>query len=216
MVKNLPANATHTRRRFNPRVGKISWRSKWLPTPVFLSGKSHGQRGLEGYHPWGYKASDTTKLASQAHTHTWTAMPYVKNHTKDQGAQKQKNKTNNVLGTGLEKSTGLEVRRSMLRLHSAGSWVFDQRPTLNSPKPVKTCNEKFIICLYQSEDIYVGATYYSVWKIQDNYRCEVLFATTVELKNTALQLSPTDLQTETPSTPEGPNETCVLVLNSSL
>ena len=89
-------------------------------------------------------------------------MPYVKNDTKDQGAQKQQNKTHNVLGTGLEKSTGLEVRRSMLRLHSAGSWVFDQRPTLNSPKPVKTCNEKFIICLYQSEDIYVGATYYSV------------------------------------------------------
>ena len=89
-------------------------------------------------------------------------MPYVKNHTKDQGAQKQKNKTSNVLGTGLEKSTGFEVRRSMLRLHSASSWVFDQRPTLNSPKPVKTCNEKFIVCLYQSEDIYVGATHYSV------------------------------------------------------
>ena len=40
-------------------------------------------------------------------------------------------------------------------------------------KPVKTCNEKFITCLYSSEDIYVGATYYSGWKIQDNYRCEV-------------------------------------------
>ena len=162
MVKNLPTNVAHVRRRFNPWVGKIPWRSKWLPTPIFMPGKSHAQRSLEGYRPWGHKASDTTELTSQAHTHTWTAVLYVKSHNKGQGAQKQKNETNNVLGTGWAKSTGSEVRRSTLRLHSAGSWVFDQKPTLNSPKPVKTYNEKFIICLYQSEDIYVGATYYSV------------------------------------------------------
>ena len=34
--------------RFDPWVGKIPWRRKWLPTPVFLPGKSHGQRGLGG------------------------------------------------------------------------------------------------------------------------------------------------------------------------
>ena len=27
--------------RFDPRVGKIPWRRKWQPTPVFLHGKSH-------------------------------------------------------------------------------------------------------------------------------------------------------------------------------
>ena len=26
---------------------------KWQPTPVFLPGKSHGQRSLLGYSPWG-------------------------------------------------------------------------------------------------------------------------------------------------------------------
>ena len=31
---------------FNPRVRKIHWRRKWQPTPVFLPGKSHGQRKL--------------------------------------------------------------------------------------------------------------------------------------------------------------------------
>jgi len=31
---------------FSPCVGKISWRRKWQPTPVFLPGKSHGQRSL--------------------------------------------------------------------------------------------------------------------------------------------------------------------------
>ena len=31
------------------------WRRKWQPTPVFLPGKSHGQRSLVGYSPWGHK-----------------------------------------------------------------------------------------------------------------------------------------------------------------
>ena len=29
-------------------VGKIPWRSKWQPPPVFLPEKSHGQRNLAG------------------------------------------------------------------------------------------------------------------------------------------------------------------------
>ena len=32
------------RRGFDPWVGKIPWRRKWQPTPVFLPGKSHEQR----------------------------------------------------------------------------------------------------------------------------------------------------------------------------
>ena len=38
---------------FGPWVGKISWRRKWQPTPVFLPGKSPKQRSLVGYSPWG-------------------------------------------------------------------------------------------------------------------------------------------------------------------
>ena len=33
---------------------------KMEPTPVFLPGKSHGQRSLACYSPWGCKESDTT------------------------------------------------------------------------------------------------------------------------------------------------------------
>ena len=33
---------------FDPWVGNIPWRREWLPTPVFLSGKFHGQRTLVG------------------------------------------------------------------------------------------------------------------------------------------------------------------------
>ena len=38
----------------------IFWRRKWQPTPVFLPGKSQGQRRLAGYSPWGHKELDTT------------------------------------------------------------------------------------------------------------------------------------------------------------
>ena len=44
----------------DPWVGKIFWRRKWQPTPVFLPGESHGQRSLAGYSPWGRKELDTT------------------------------------------------------------------------------------------------------------------------------------------------------------
>ena len=44
-----------------PWVGKIPWRRKWQPTPVFLPGESHGQRSLVGYSPRGHKESDTTE-----------------------------------------------------------------------------------------------------------------------------------------------------------
>ena len=40
---------------FDPWVGKIPWRRKWQPTPVFLHGKSHGLRSLEGYSPEGHR-----------------------------------------------------------------------------------------------------------------------------------------------------------------
>ena len=48
---------------FDPWVGKIPWKGKWHPTPVFLPGESHGQRGLVGCSPWGCKESDMTEHA---------------------------------------------------------------------------------------------------------------------------------------------------------
>ena len=48
---------------FSPWVGKIPWRRKWQPTPVFLPGESHGQRSLVGYTSRGCKESDLTSLS---------------------------------------------------------------------------------------------------------------------------------------------------------
>ena len=50
----------HKRRGFDSWVGKIPWRRKWQPTLVFFPGKSHGQRSLVRYSPWGCKGSDMT------------------------------------------------------------------------------------------------------------------------------------------------------------
>ena len=58
MGKNLPA--MHET-RFYPWVGKIPWRREWLPTLVFLPGKSHTQRILAGYSPQGCKELDMTE-----------------------------------------------------------------------------------------------------------------------------------------------------------
>ena len=55
MVKNLPFSAGDKKHRFDP------WRRKWLPTPVFLPGKSHGERSPAGYSPWGCRESDMTE-----------------------------------------------------------------------------------------------------------------------------------------------------------
>ena len=48
MVKNVPAMQEIWD---DPWVGKIPWRRKWQPIPVFLPGEVHGQRSLEGCSP---------------------------------------------------------------------------------------------------------------------------------------------------------------------
>ena len=42
----------------------LPWRRKWQPTPVFLPGKSHGQRNLAGYRP---EESQVTKVSDTVH-----------------------------------------------------------------------------------------------------------------------------------------------------
>ena len=41
-------------------VRKIFWRRKWLPTPVFLPGESHGHEEPDGLQSMGSQESDTT------------------------------------------------------------------------------------------------------------------------------------------------------------
>ena len=58
MVKHLP---TMWETQVWSLVRKIPWRRKWQPIPISLPGKSHGQRSLVGYSPWGREESGTTE-----------------------------------------------------------------------------------------------------------------------------------------------------------
>ena len=68
------------RHGLDPWVGRISWRRKWLPTPVLLPGKSHGQRSLPGYSPWGHKrvGHDWATTKSTTTNPCWTLTPMAK------------------------------------------------------------------------------------------------------------------------------------------
>ena len=58
MVKNLPA----TLETQVQSLGQEDPLEKEMePTPAFLPGKSHGQKSLAGYSPWGHKELDTTE-----------------------------------------------------------------------------------------------------------------------------------------------------------
>ena len=63
MVKKMPVMQETQETPVHPWVRKIPWRRAWLPIPGFLPEKSHGQRSLAGYSPWGHKELDTTEAA---------------------------------------------------------------------------------------------------------------------------------------------------------
>ena len=51
----------HKKLEFDPWVRNIPWKREWQPTPIYLPGKSHGQRSLVGYSLWACKELDMTK-----------------------------------------------------------------------------------------------------------------------------------------------------------
>ena len=74
-IKNLPANAGDV--GLIPGVRKIPWRKKWQPTAVFLPGKSHGQRSLVGYGPWGRKRVRQDLATKQQQLHLGKVCKYL-------------------------------------------------------------------------------------------------------------------------------------------
>ena len=77
VVKNLPAMQETRRSEFDPCVGKIPWKRKWQPTPVFLPGKFHAQRSIAGYSPWDHRVRHNW-TRTQAHTYE-EKLPWVCN-----------------------------------------------------------------------------------------------------------------------------------------
>ena len=56
-----------------PELGRFTQRRKWQPTPVLLPGKSHGQRDLAGYSPWGLKRAGHDLVTNTTDTLIFTA-----------------------------------------------------------------------------------------------------------------------------------------------
>ena len=76
VVKNSPAIQEN---RVRSLGWKTSWRRKWLPNLVFLSGEGkNGQRSPADYGPSGHKESEatlhtaSTRARASTHTHTHT------------------------------------------------------------------------------------------------------------------------------------------------
>ena len=69
MVKNPPVNAGDVG-LIPGSVRMCLWRREWQPTPVFMPGKSQGQRSPVGYSPWGRKSMlDTTEQLNNNNKH---------------------------------------------------------------------------------------------------------------------------------------------------
>ena len=80
MVKNLPA----IQEIWFQFLGQDDpWRREWLPTLVFLPGKSHGQRSLAGYRPWDRKELDTTERLTHASSELSSLIIYQQRNTEE-------------------------------------------------------------------------------------------------------------------------------------
>ena len=66
-LKTLPANAGGAKDAGSiPGWGRFPWSKKWQPTPVFLPGKSHGQRSLAGAGSWGHSQTQLSNWAQNS------------------------------------------------------------------------------------------------------------------------------------------------------
>ena len=64
-------------------IWPFGWRRAWRPTPLLLTGESHGQRGLAGYGPWGRKESDTTEVTERAASMAFWSLQALFSHLYD-------------------------------------------------------------------------------------------------------------------------------------
>ena len=79
VVKNLPVNAGDTREEGSiPGSGRFPGEGTGNPlNPVFLPGKSHGQRSLVGYSQWDCKELDITECTHIHYENLWQKVVYI-------------------------------------------------------------------------------------------------------------------------------------------
>ena len=95
---------------FSPWIGKIPWRRKWLPTPVFLPGESHGQRSLAGYSPWGCRVGHDWATDTFILTFHSKKVPQIINTEQKNRDQVTKRRERRKINFQLSKGTAAEQR----------------------------------------------------------------------------------------------------------
>ena len=75
-IKTLP---TVQETQVHSLGGKIPQRRKWQATPIFLPGKSYGQRNLEGYSLWGHKRVGHNSATKQHNMKLVLTNRYIQN-----------------------------------------------------------------------------------------------------------------------------------------
>ena len=66
------------RRGLDSLVGKIPWRRKWQPAPVFVPGEFCGQRDLAGYSPMASKSQTRLNDSTTTTPHCTSVSPIRK------------------------------------------------------------------------------------------------------------------------------------------
>ena len=136
------------RHGFEHWVGKIPWRRKWQPTPVFLPGKFHGQRSLAGYSLWGCKELNMTERLNYHHQGIWQLIGWRR------GLMKRSQRWSDTLCLDEQKNIGAINMNTMIRdnsyleLHEkcgSGNWVLNGTYELVKGLP-RWCNGKESAC----------------------------------------------------------------------
>ena len=156
-----------------PGFGKIPWRRKWQPTPVFFPGKSHGQRNLVGYSPRGsqrVRHDWGTSLSFFLYTHIHTRT-HVCIFLGSQVVLLLKNpplNTGNIRGTGLipGEGNGNPFQCSYLENPmDRGAWWATVHGVLNSQ--TRLMRLSMHACIFQVHHFPWGC-YNDIWQIAHN------------------------------------------------
>ena len=135
LVKNPPA-MPETWFQFLGREDPWSW--KWQPIPIFVPGKSHGQRSLAGYSPWGHKRARHDSVTNHHHHHSslivrpWVRTKTVLCHIKKKKKKKKKKNPEGFNGSHkcFTKTLGIDLLMNILSssliscLHFTSSHIF--------------------------------------------------------------------------------------------
>ena len=87
-----------------PGLGRSPGEGNGNPLPAFLPGKSHGERSLVGYSPWGRKESDMTE---RLHFHFHTPLTPM-----DRLSKQKINKETHVLNDTLDEMDLIDIFRT--------------------------------------------------------------------------------------------------------